>query len=130
MSVDPSFVHNAPTSATQPALRVWLVEDDASIRWVLERAALVSRHRARQVRVRGHHDHGQRRVHGAHFAQQVDTGAARHADVGEQHVGRIVAQRGERGLRRFEGARHHAAGAQRAFEHPADRCVVFHEPDS
>jgi len=40
MSVDPTYMHNAtpPPTANQPALRVWLVEDDASIRWVLERA--------------------------------------------------------------------------------------------
>ena len=32
MSVDPTYMHNAPTSAAHPpALRVWLVEDDASI---------------------------------------------------------------------------------------------------
>jgi DNA-binding NtrC family response regulator len=31
-----------PPTATQPALRVWLVEDDASIRWVLERALRAS----------------------------------------------------------------------------------------
>jgi two-component system nitrogen regulation response regulator GlnG len=43
MSVDPTFMHNAPTTAAnQPALRVWLVEDDASIRWVLERALRAS----------------------------------------------------------------------------------------
>ena len=39
MSVDPTYMHNAtPPPTAQPALRVWLVEDDASIRWVLERA--------------------------------------------------------------------------------------------
>jgi DNA-binding NtrC family response regulator len=43
MSVDPTYMHNAPTSSVnQPALRVWLVEDDASIRWVLERALRAS----------------------------------------------------------------------------------------
>ena len=43
MSVDPTYMHTTPPpSATQPALRVWLVEDDASIRWVLERALRAS----------------------------------------------------------------------------------------
>ena len=43
MSVDPTYMHNAPPPPTaQPALRVWLVEDDASIRWVLERALRAS----------------------------------------------------------------------------------------
>ena len=43
MSVDPTYMHNTPpTTANQPALRVWLVEDDASIRWVLERALRAS----------------------------------------------------------------------------------------
>ena len=43
MSVDPTYMHNAtPPPSTQPALRVWLVEDDASIRWVLERALRAS----------------------------------------------------------------------------------------
>ena len=43
MSVDPTYMHNAPVSpANLPALRVWLVEDDASIRWVLERALRAS----------------------------------------------------------------------------------------
>ena len=62
---------------------------------VLECAALVRGHGARQVRVRGHDDDRQRRMRGAHFAQQVDARAARHADVGEQHVRRIVAQRAQ-----------------------------------
>ena len=43
MSVDPTYMHNATSPpANQPALRVWLVEDDASIRWVLERALRAS----------------------------------------------------------------------------------------
>src|SRR5512147_1343889 len=43
MSVDPTYMHTtSPPTATQPALRVWLVEDDASIRWVLERALRAS----------------------------------------------------------------------------------------
>ena len=43
MSVDPTYMHTTPpTTANQPALRVWLVEDDASIRWVLERALRAS----------------------------------------------------------------------------------------
>ena len=43
MSVDPSYMHTTPPpTPSQPALRVWLVEDDASIRWVLERALRAS----------------------------------------------------------------------------------------
>jgi two-component system nitrogen regulation response regulator GlnG len=43
MSVDPTYMHTTTTPpANQPALRVWLVEDDASIRWVLERALRAS----------------------------------------------------------------------------------------
>ena len=43
MSVDPTYMHTTPPpTANQPALRVWLVEDDASIRWVLERALRAS----------------------------------------------------------------------------------------
>src|SRR4249920_2446506 len=43
MSVDPTYMHSTPPpNANQPALRVWLVEDDASIRWVLERALRAS----------------------------------------------------------------------------------------
>src|SRR6186713_1778667 len=43
MSVDPTYMHPTPTTPmNQSALRVWLVEDDASIRWVLERALRAS----------------------------------------------------------------------------------------
>jgi hypothetical protein len=42
MSVDPTYMHPTTPPANQPALRVWLVEDDASIRWVLERALRAS----------------------------------------------------------------------------------------
>src|SRR6187551_1804674 len=43
MSVDPTYMHTTPPpTSSQPALRVWLVEDDASIRWVLERALRAS----------------------------------------------------------------------------------------
>jgi hypothetical protein len=69
-------------------------------------------------------------MRGAHLAQQVDARAARHADIGEQHVGCVIAQGRQRGFGGIEGARHHAAGAQRELEHPADLSVVFHEPDT
>ena len=36
----------------------------------------------------------------------------------------------ERGLGRVEGPRHHAAGAQGAFQHPADGGIVIDEPDA
>ena len=42
MSVDPTYMHTPHSPANQPALRVWLVDDDASIRWVLERALRAS----------------------------------------------------------------------------------------
>jgi hypothetical protein len=102
--------------------------DVERLRQILEGAAFIRRHRARQIRMRGHHDDRQRGMSGAHFAQQIYAGSARHADVGEQHVGRIRAQRAERWLGGVEGARHHAAGAQRPFQHPADRGVVFNQP--
>ncbi len=97
---------------------------------VLERPALVGRHRAAEVRVRGHHDHRQRRARIADAPQQLQSRGARHADVGDEHVGGVAPQRIERRLRGLEGARRHAVVAQRAFQHPADGSVVVDQPDS
>jgi hypothetical protein len=79
--------------------------------------------------VRGHHDHWQLRSARAHFVKQVETGPARHADVGDEHIGLAAAQRRERAVGVVEGARGHARLFQGAFEHPADGRIVVDDPD-
>jgi len=67
---------------------------------------------------------------GLHALQQIDARLAGHAHVGDQHVGRVGAERCERGLRGVEGPGQHAAVAQRAFQHPADRGIIVDQPDA
>ena len=139
-------------------LRVWLVDDDASIRWVLERAlkgggmlprvfesaepALEAlRTDAPDVLLTDIRMPGQsgldllRRIHGTRprtvdAPQQVQTRLPRHPDVGEQHIGRIGAQRFERRLGGLEDPRQHAAAFQGTLEHPTYRGVVIDQPDT
>ena len=103
--------------------------DVEGLRQIFERAALISRDRAVEIGVRGHHDDGQFRLAVANLGQQLETAAARHANVGDQHVGSIAAQRGERPVRVIERGRRHTSLAQRALENPADGGIVVDEPD-
>ena len=104
--------------------------DVEGLRQVLEGAALVGGDRVAEVGVGGHHDDRQLRPRRVDAAQQIETGLPRHPDIGEQHIGRIAAQRLERRLGGLEDARQHAAALQRALEHPTDRGVVIDQPDA
>ena len=96
---------------------------------VLESAALVGRHGAVEIGMRGHDDHGQLRPARADFVEQVESALARHADIGHEHVGFFASQRVQDGFRVFERCRLHAGLFQGAFEHPADGGIVVDEPD-
>jgi len=70
--------------------------------------------------------------------QQVEPGAARHADVAHQHlraavavgiVGFAVGQRIEHGARTGKAARGQVLALQGFFEDEADRLVVVNDPD-
>jgi hypothetical protein len=102
--------------------------DVKGFRQILERTSLVGRDGGIQIRVGGHHDHRQTRPGHLDLLEQVQTTAPGHADVGHQDVGRIGAQRGERVVRAFERLRQHSAALQGLLEHPANRCVVVHQP--
>ena len=104
--------------------------DVERLRQVLEGATLIRRHGAAEIRVRRHDDDGQRRAGVANPAQQRQARLTGHPNVGHQHVRGFTAQRFQRGLRRFERTRRHAAIAQRALQHPADGGVVVDEPDT
>ena len=62
------------------------VVDVERLRQVLERAALERRHRAVEVRVRGHDDHRHVRIALLDLVEQREARFARHADVGDQHL--------------------------------------------
>ncbi len=98
---------------------------------VLEGAALEGRHRAVEVRVRGHDDDRQLRVAGLHLLQQVQAGFAGHADIGQQHGRRLrrALELGERVAGRAEAGVVDALAAEGLLQHPADRAVVIDDPD-
>ena len=104
--------------------------DVEGLRQVLEGAALVGRHRIRQIRVRGHHDDRELRARIVDALEELEPRGAGHADVGDQDIGRLAPERIERRLRGLEGPRRHAVVAQRPLEHPADGGVVVDEPDT
>ncbi len=97
---------------------------------VLEGAALIGRHGTAEIGVRRHHDDRQFGMGVVHPPQQIETRLPGHADVGDQHVGCVVAQRGQRRLGGIERLRHHAAVLQRALQYPADGGVVIDQPDT
>ena len=103
--------------------------DVERLRQIFERAALIRGDGAVEIGMRGHDDDRQLGLAVANLGQQLEAAAARHADVGDQHVGSIAAQRGERGVGVIERGRRHASLAQRALEHPADGGIVVDEPD-
>ena len=85
----------APGEAARRTSSIGLI-DVERLRQVFERAALVGRHRAVEIGVRGHDDHRQARPLGADLLEQLESAAARHADVGHQHVGLVASQRVQR----------------------------------
>ena len=77
----------APPRVRGAAHELHRLVDVEGLGQVLERAALVGGDRAAQVRVRRHHDDRQRGSRVADPAQQLEPREARHADVGDQHIG-------------------------------------------
>ncbi|MNH27495.1 hypothetical protein D3C79_876090 [compost metagenome] len=104
---------------------------------VFEGAALEGRDGAVQVGVGRHDDHRQAGLLGAHLLQQLQARAAGHADVADQHLGRLA--RGIAGIGVGQGIEHfarmgEAAGrqifpGQRFLQDKADRGVVIYYPD-
>src|SRR6185437_3160069 len=62
--------------------------------------------------------------------EEVEPRLSLHADVGDEHVRRILAQRTQCRLGRLERPRQHPRIAQRALEHPPDRGIVVDQPDA
>ena len=63
------------------------------------------------------------------LAEQLDARAARHADVGHQHLRLVVVERGQHVARVGEAAHRELLARQRLLEHEADRLVVVDDPD-
>ena len=79
-------------------------------------------------RVRGHDDDGHRGMALLHRLQELGR-APRHADVGDEHLGRRAGERVERFLRRRKRVVRDAFPAERLLDHPADGTVVVDDPD-
>src|SRR5581483_3946610 len=78
---------------------------------------------------RGHHDHRHLGMLFLHLLQQLEPRHARHADVGDEHLGRLAGKRVERIARGGEGVVRDALAGQRLLHDPADRAVVVDYPD-
>jgi len=91
------------------------------------------RHGAVEVRVRGHDDDRQARHALLDGGQQVQTGAARHADVAHQHLRATLAVVGIERLQHIartrEAARGQAFALQGLLQHEADGLVIVSDPD-
>jgi hypothetical protein len=96
---------------------------------VFEGAALERGHRAVQVGVRGHDDDRQPGQPLLDPGQQVDARGAGHADVADQHLRRLVVQRGQHLARIGEAAHLQLLARERLLQHEADRVVVVDDPD-
>ena len=100
---------------------------------VLKRASLKGRHRTVQIRKRRHDDDGQRWQTLFDLGEQIESRAARHADVADQNLRAVLfAHRVER-LQHFawtgEAARGQVLAQQRFFKHEANGLVVVHNPN-
>jgi hypothetical protein len=96
---------------------------------ILERSASIGGHGTSQIRVRRHYDDRQCGTCFVDPLQKIKPRHARHADIGDEHIRRFALERIEDRFGRLEGARRHAAIAQRAFQHPTDRGVIIDEPN-
>ena len=98
---------------------------------VFERAALVGRHRRVQVGMGGHDDHRQIGVLALQDLEHAQAVGARHAHIGNQHVGLgaalVEAVEGLVGV--FKTYRLVAFLAERLFQHPANGAVVVDHPN-
>ncbi|VVE50226.1 hypothetical protein PEP31012_04666 [Pandoraea eparura] len=96
---------------------------------IFERAALKGRDGAVQIRECRHDDDRQSRMSLLDRLQQLEPGTARHADVRDQHLRRVVFER-RAGFARAGKAAHRQIGSrERLFEHPSNRLVVVYYPD-
>ena len=105
------------------------IVDIKGLRQVLESTALERRHRRLQIRVSGHDDDRQAGMLGLDGRQQFEPGRSRHADIGHQHLRRIVRQGVDRLTCRSEHAASDALARERLFQNPADGLVVVDDPD-
>ena len=103
--------------------------DVERLREIFECAALKRGDSTVEIRVRRHDDDGQLRKPFANRLQQLESRRARHPDVGHEHLGRLVFERGERFAHVGEAAGREIFARQRFFKHPADRLVVVYYPD-
>ena len=95
---------------------------------VLEGATLIGRYGAVQIRMGGHDDHRQARVHLADSGQQLQAAGARHANVGDDHVRLLTGQATEHAIGAVEALGAHALLLQGLFQDPADGAVVVNDP--
>jgi hypothetical protein len=103
--------------------------DIERLRQIFERAALIRGHCAVEIRMRCHHDDRQLRLTRANLREQLQAAASGMRMSVISTSGRSRRSAAERAVRLIERSRRHAALAQRALEHPADRGIVVDEPD-
>ena len=103
--------------------------DVERLREIFERAALERRDGTVEIGERRHDDDGQARQPLVHRLQQLEARAARHPDVGHEHLRRLVVERGQRVAHVREALRREAVPGECLFKHPADRLVVVYYPD-
>ena len=103
--------------------------DIERLRKIFECPALKRGDRAVEIRERRHDDDGQARHPFAHGLQQLEAGAARHPDVGDQHLWAVVIQRACRLAHIREAAGREVLACKGFLEHPADRLIVVYYPD-
>jgi hypothetical protein len=103
------------------------------VKWlwqIVERAGLVRREGAAQVRMRGHYDHRQLGVGVPYQAQQLETRHARQANVRNHGVRCFAFERLQCRLGGLEHARRKAVATQGTFKNPENRGIVIDEPDA
>src|SRR5690606_35686586 len=97
---------------------------------IFEGAPLIGGHRTVQIGVCRDDDNRQPREQLADAGQQLQSAAAGHADIADQHIGTLLAAQPRHGaVGIVETYRLQAILLQGLFQYPADGAIVINDPD-
>ena len=104
--------------------------DIEGLRKIFERATIIGRDGAVEIRVRGHDDDRYTGVAVTQVFQQRNSVSAGHPDVRQDHVGLVEAQqRPQDRVCALEASHVHFRFAQRLLEDPSDRTIIIDDPN-
>ena len=96
---------------------------------ILKCPALISRHGAVEIGIRGHHDDGKTGHVFAEHVEQFQPAGTRHANVGHNDVRLFASDTLQHVIRAVKQCDRKPCVGQRFLKHPADRGIIIYYPD-